>query len=134
MVNQIVAATLHCYEDPSAVTFRAVLFGSVDASNMMILDNMREALNGNTLLVQGTLLMVDPECNITIQTFDDPSCDAVQAAGHSGADNNNAVIAGSIVGLVFLVATLLGGLAVLFLLHRKCKKSESTQSTYNMFK
>ena len=104
--------------DPSSfyVTYRARLSG-IPNSHILVSYIEDWVSGGASVLVQGVQIMLDSMCPTSITSFDDGECSEspTSATSQSSSDNTAAII-GGVVAIVLIIAVLVCGMAVFFML------------------
>ena len=135
--NEIdVTAGFQCFEaSPTAVTFRAEIMDIAKANTSQLIGYIEQWVTSRpTIVVLGSRLSIDSNCEIEIDSFSEPEClDADRETPPDRVDGSRiGYIIGGILGgglLVLLVVLLL--VVVLFLRnHRKASYKVETESIY----
>ena len=105
-----------CSRVSNAIIFRARLFSNVRVTASDLIFYITQWVSeGVSILVQGLIFEIDPECTVEIQSLSDPEC---QVPTDDSNDDEFVLI---IVGVVvFIVAVITVSLALIFILvHRR---------------
>ena len=139
--DQITSSVFRCFSDsPHAVTYRAVLHGTVNASSSDIISHMEQWIfEGAAISVQNVLIDVDTSCVLEIASNLDNECDTVITDASTQLltvvpmitkKSSNAVsgIVGGVVSIVFIIIALMAivGAIALLLKWRKKRRIETS--------
>ena len=83
--EQITSSLFQCFPDsPQAVTYRAVLHGTANASSSDIISHLEQWISeGAAISVQNDFINVDTNCVIEISSVDDSECSGSSASSFS---------------------------------------------------
>ena len=107
-INYIVNEHFQCSEEQSStcVTYRAKLYGTRDQEGMILVGHVRDWINSSPDLMQtnqsNSLLSIDTNCEVVINTFNDSLCTYV-INNNTISETNETVIEDS--GVVLIVCT-----------------------------
>ena len=101
-------ATFQCFDkSPTAITFRGEIGSTVGANSSQVISYMEKWVATNpTIVIQSSRLSVDSDCNVKINSFNDPECRPMIPTVNDDSDNININI-GAIIGLTGGVLTTL---------------------------
>ena len=124
--DQITSSAFQCFLDsPQAVTYRAILHGTANASSSNIISHIEQWISeGAAISVQNVLINVDTTCVLEIASNLDSECtvsDAVTMVAKEFSNVASGVI-GGVVTIVFIVIALMaivGAIALLLKLRKK---------------
>ena len=111
-------ATFQCFDNsPTAVTFRGEIGSTMGANNSQVISYMEKWVATNpTIVIQSSRLSVDGNCNVKIDSFNDPECgsmiltvndDSDDININIGDDDSDDINIGAIIGLTGGVLTTL---------------------------
>ena len=113
-----------CSSDPNSILFRAELSGALctTASDLILcIEQWISDPEGVFLPVLGLFFEVDPQCEVEIQSTNDPECEATATDEETASDSSTGAnvvgvvtVAGVVTGVVFII--VLGTVAVVIAL------------------
>ena len=113
-------AVLQCYEDPNSLTFRALLLRSSMSRSRDILSAIEEWVEqGQSVSLGDAVVTLNPSCKVTIQSYQDESCDSPTSSESSGSSPATIIVPIIIILIVLIAITILVVVLVLFMRHRK---------------
>ena len=122
-------ATFQCFDNsPTAVTFRGEIGSTVGAnsSQLQVISYMEQWVATNpTVVVQNSTLRIDGNCNVKIDSFNDPECSPMISTM-----DDNSVNIGAVIGVVGGVTTTLAiavSLVVIVALLLKTRQKKASQ-------
>ena len=124
--NVDTTAAFQCFDNsPTAVTFRGVIGVALTANSSQVISYMEQWVAMNpTIVVQSSRLSVDSDCNVKINSFNDPECGSETST--DGSANTGAIVGGAVGGvLATLIAVSLAVIVVLLV--RTCQRKASYQ-------
>ena len=131
--DQITSSVFQCFPDsPQAVTYRAVLHGTVNASSSNIISHIEQWISeGAAISVQNVLINVDTTCVLEIASNLDIECAVSDAVTVVAKESSNVAggIIGGVVTIVFIVIALMAivGAIALLLKWRKRRRNQTSQ-------
>ena len=134
------APSFACFSgSPTSVTYRARLLGTSETNSLISL--IEEWVSGGAgIIMTGVLVTVDSECPVAISslgegechlpttdpitdsevTTPDPTSDPVTDSTLSTTDNTAAIIGGSVVAVILIIALTLAAVTITFILKKNC--------------
>ena len=124
--NQITSSAIQCFLDsPQAVTYRAILHRTANASSSNIISHIEQWISeGPAISVQNVLIDIDTNCVLEIASNLDSECtvsDEVTVVAKESSNVASAIIGGAVT-IVFIVIALMaivGAIALLLKLRKK---------------
>ena len=130
--DQITSSVFRCFPDsPQAVTYRAVLHGTANASSSIIISHMGQWISeGVAISVQNVLIDVDTNCVLEILSNLDSECTVSDEVTMVAKESSNIVsgIIGGVVTIVFIIIALMAIVGVIALLLKWRKKRRNQTS------
>ena len=129
--ENITEGVFRCFSSsPQAVTFRALLHGTAQASSSEIVTHIKQWISNDiTIRIQSVLINIDSSCTVTISSFDDKECqlNSKQLRSHSVS----AIIGGiaSAILLILVLASIMIVTVILLLLWFRKKHQVSLKHT-----
>ena len=116
--DQITSSAFRCFPDsPQAVTYRAVLHGTANASSSDIISHIEEWVSEDAAIsVQNDLINVDTNCDIEIFSDNDSECSGSTASSFSFLLY---IIVGGAAGALLLILVLCTLMMTTLILKRK---------------
>ena len=130
-------------ESPTSVTYRARLEGTFETNSGSLISLIEEWVSGGAgIIMTGVLVTVDPECLVAISslsegecqppptnpttdkvTTPDPTSDPVTDSTPSTTDNTAAIIGGSVVAVILIIAITFAVVAIIMtlILKNRCE-------------
>ena len=98
--NVDTTAAFQCFDNsPTAVTFRGEIGAALTANSFQVISYMEQWVAMNpTIVVQSSRLSVDSDCNVKINSFNDPECGSETST--DGSTNTGALIGGAVGGVI----------------------------------
>ena len=123
--NVDTTAAFQCFDNsPTAVTFRGEIGAALTANSSQVISYMEQWVATNpTIVIQSSRLSVDSDCNVKINSFNDPECGTnVTSTINDGSANTGAIVGGAVGGgfVTLLIAVSLSVIVVLLV--RTCQK------------
>ena len=117
--DQITSSAFQCFPDsPQAVTYRAVLHGTANASSSDIISHIEQWISeGVAISVQNDLINVDTNCVIEISSDDDSECSGSSASSFSFL--LYIIVSGAAGGLLLILVLCTLMMTTLFLKRKK---------------
>ena len=102
-------ATFQCFDNsPTAVTFRGDIGSTMGAYSSQVISYMEQwVATSPTIVVQISSLRIDGNCNVKIDSFNDPECARGMLSTANNHDDSVNIDFGPIIGLVSGVLTTL---------------------------
>ena len=98
-------------ESPTSVTYRARLEGTSETDSGSLISLIEEWVSGGAgIIMTGVLVTVDSECSVAISSLGEGECTP------STTDNTAAIIGGSVVAVILIIAITFAVVAIIMTL------------------
>ena len=127
-------ARFQCFDNsPTAVTFRGEIGSTMGANSPQVISYMEKWVAMNpTIVIQSSRLSVDGNCNVKIDSFNDPECGSMIPTVQDDSDDINigAIIglAGGVLTTLIIAVSLVVVVVVLLVRTRKKKASREVDN------
>ena len=120
--DQIASSAFQCFLDSlQAVTYRAVLHGTVNASSSDIISHIEQWISeGVSISIQNVLISIDTKCVLEIASNQDEECSAVRSS------DQIATIVGSTVSIVLILLLIATCSVLVALILKRTRRGQFT--------
>ena len=125
--NVDTTAAFQCFDNsPTAVTFRGEIGAALTANSSQVISYMEQWVATNpTIVIQSSRLSVDSDCNVKINSFNDPECGSETSTINDGSTNTGAIVGGAVGGVLATLIIAVSLAVIVVLLVRTCQKKAS---------
>ena len=123
--NADTTAAFQCFDNsPTAVTFRGEIGAALTDNSSQVISYMEQWVAMNpTIVIQSSRLSVDSDCNVKINSFNDPECGSETST--DGSANTGAIVGGAVGGVLATLIIAVSLAVIVVLLVRTCQKKAS---------
>ena len=120
--DQITSSAFQCFLDSlQAVTYRAVLHGTVNSSSSDIISHIEQWISeGVSISIQNVLISIDTKCVLEIASNQDEECSAVRSS------DQIATIIGSTVSIVLILSLIASCSVLVALILKRTRRGQFT--------
>ena len=110
--NVDTTAVFQCFDiSPTAVTFRGEIGVALTANSSQVISYMEQWVAMNpTIVIQSSRISVDGNCNVKINSFNDPECGSMTSTMSDGSAttsaNTGAIVGGAVIAALIIVVSL----------------------------
>ena len=102
-------------ESPTSVTYRARLLGTSETDTGSLISLIEEWVSGGAgIIMTGVLVTVDSKCSVAISSLGEGECQP------STTDNTAAIIGGSVVAVILIIAFAVVTIIMTLILKNRC--------------
>ena len=111
-------------ESPTSVTYRARLGGTSETDSGSLISLIEEWVSGGaSIIVTGVLMTVDSKCSVAISSLSEGECQpptTEPTTKPSTTDNTAAIIGGSVVAVILIIAFAVVAIIMTLILKNRC--------------